>query len=311
MYKDQINKAEKQLILSIPSTIISLPYKQLSYCGKLIHGITFKLHEKDNCNSYSNKDIASMLNINVKAVSKSRKQLVLLGIEKKVGRKYSVAIDFKSSNKGDKRDIYIPYEVYNSNLSAGAKVLWGEYNSFSKGEHDYFAKRDTTCNKIGCSKTSISNWTKDLFNGGFLEDYYVKSGYCSNQKIVVTKKFKGEKQIVDPVVVKQEINPKILSVVPKEINKKVDFDEFDEMYYEDFYPYHELDYQGDFNSYIKRCVTWFESENIDVFYGLHHVKKLIKVSHVDHSNLSQAMIWLQVVIDYYDELEYQEMKNRE
>ena len=182
---------EKELPLfniKIPKGIIS--NKDLTDLEKLLLSIDYTLREgKEGYNSYFNTDIAKMLNVHHPQISTARKNLLKSGFYKKEGRKYTLTKHLDSFVGKDDRDLLLVPEVYQMKLDAGAKLLWAEYNSLSKTKGGYFAKREYTAEKLGCSKTSISNWTKKLREKELLELYEIKSGYGSKRRIVRTKTF--------------------------------------------------------------------------------------------------------------------------
>ena len=87
---------------------------------------------------------------------------------------------------GEKYTIIFNGEIYNhKDLSTGAKLLWGEYNSLSKGRREYFAKRSYTSKRLYSSVESITNWTKELEGCQLLKEYRHRRGYCSSQKVII------------------------------------------------------------------------------------------------------------------------------
>lgn len=184
---------KKQLNIMIPYQILSL--KELKLNSKLVYGFHFSLKDKMGYSEYTNIEIGRKLNIHQNIVCQSHKELVNRGFlqrDKKDKRRYTVTNKYEETQTrlDDKREILIRFEVYSSTkINTGSKLLWGEYNSFSKGEKKYFMARSKTALRLGVSKQSITEWTKKLCENGFLKEYYHKKGYCTSQRIVITKTF--------------------------------------------------------------------------------------------------------------------------
>ena len=64
----------------------------------------------------------------------------------------------------------------------------------SKTEKGHFQKRETTAKRFNVSTDGITNWTKELDKYGFLDEYTIKSGYHTKQKIVRTKDLKKDQE---------------------------------------------------------------------------------------------------------------------
>lgn len=154
-----------------------------------ILALDFTLSKKRGYNQLSNAQVGLLLHLHQNIVSYCRKNLVTLGYLKKEKSKFILTDKFKENTVFDLRDIILPYQVYNCKMNTGAKLLWGEYNSMKKGKKAYFACREYSANRLNCSVESISNWTKQLFEMGFLKHYEVISGYEKKIKIVMTKEF--------------------------------------------------------------------------------------------------------------------------
>lgn len=181
---------KKQLNILIPYQILSL--RDLTPSDKLIYGFHYCLKGKKGYLEYTNIEISKKLNIHFNKVGRSHKELVEKGFLNKEKRRFSINnkyMEIKTS-LNDKRDILLPFEVYSSNnILSGSKLLWGEYNSISKGEIKYFMRRSKTSLRIGVSEQSITNWTKELDDNGFLKMYNNIYGYNTTQRIVITKTF--------------------------------------------------------------------------------------------------------------------------
>lgn len=196
------NSKRKHFSLLIPSKILIDP--NLSLNEKLILGIDYTFQNKLGYNSMLNSEISDLLQLHPNIISKARKKLVKQGILIKEKRIYRTSNYDMFVEKGDSRDIVLPFWIYNDDqLSTGAKILWGEYNSLCMGYRPYFAGREFTARKLSCSVESISNWTRELNQHGFLKSYIVKSGFCTKQKQVVTCSFSK-----DGDVIKEAINTK-------------------------------------------------------------------------------------------------------
>ncbi len=173
------------ITIKIPSQILS--NTELTNNQKIILGLDYTLSLKKGFNKLTNIQISKMLNIHPNIVCKSRKSLVNQNYLKKEKTIYQLTDKYKSFKVKDKRQIILVDYIYtNKHLSTGSKLLWGEYNSFCRTNESYFGSREFTSVRLGCSKESISNWTKELLNEGLI-DYQLKSGYCTKQKVVVTK----------------------------------------------------------------------------------------------------------------------------
>lgn len=188
MFNNLLLKKKAQLILKIPSKILS--NNQLSLNEKLILGLDYTLSLKKGYNLLSSKQIGEKLQLHSNTVLLCRKNLLKKGYLTKDKRKYILTDKYEETPISDKREIYIPYEIYtNSKLNTGSKLLWGEYNSLSKGYKEYFAKRKFTADRLNVSEESITNWTKRLFENNLLKKYELRKGYCISQKRIITCEF--------------------------------------------------------------------------------------------------------------------------
>ncbi len=189
------NHKNKKYSLLIPSKILT-DYS-LSFNDKLILGFDFYFVDKMEHNRLLNTEISELLHLHKNIVSRSRKHLIEVGILRKQNRIYYLNDIDLFVEKGDARDVVIPYWIYNNkNLSTGSKLLWGEYNSISKGKKSYFASREFTANKLGCSVQSVSKWTKELDDNNLLKSYKVVAGYGTKQKRIVTCTFSKQGKIL-------------------------------------------------------------------------------------------------------------------
>ena len=191
------SRGNKHIILKIPATILS--NQDLSFNDKLIYGLDYAYHFKKGYNKLTNNKIAELLSLHRNIVSKSRNTLIKKGYLTKEKLVYELTdkhMTESSANKIDRREIFLPFEIYSHKyLSTGAKLLWGEYNSISKGIREYFAKRSYTSKRLNASVESITNWTKQLEQYQLLKKYGHRTGFCTNQKVIVTCEFKDGKKI--------------------------------------------------------------------------------------------------------------------
>jgi hypothetical protein len=201
--KKQLNK--RSFLIEVPYFVLSS--KRLNLNEKLILSLDYTLKGKLGFNSYSNKEIGKFLNIHYSSVQRARKHFEKLNIELKEGKRYSILEGiqddgeksnvksvFDLANNVSKRYIIIPPEVYNSPISPGAKLLYGEFNSLVRSNGRYFATRSYTANRMSCSKNSISNWTKELIKNDHIINYKILAGNCTKQRIVVTRNYQKLKR---------------------------------------------------------------------------------------------------------------------
>lgn len=187
-------KYKRQLNVRIPANILA--DTDLSFNEKLILGLHYSLDKKRGYVSMTNVGIGKTLNLHPNIVNYCHKNLIKKGFLQKEKRVYTLTdkLQHLPNLSNDNREILIPVEIYSSSLNTGAKLLWGEYNSISKGIKNYFAKREYTARRIGASEQSITNWTKELESNNFLSEYYHKSGYAVSQKIIVTCTFERKNE---------------------------------------------------------------------------------------------------------------------
>jgi len=175
----------RQLSLVLPSKILSKT--SLTLNDKIVIGFDFALLQKLGYNNYTNNHLSSFLNLHVNSISNSRKVLVEKGYLIKIGRKYQLTNKSLKILEGDNQRIYLPFEIYNlKTIKSGEKLLWGLYNSVSRGYKDYFAKRVTTANNMAMSVETVTKYTKCLDRVGLLKLYKHNFGYCSSQTVIVT-----------------------------------------------------------------------------------------------------------------------------
>lgn len=188
MCKSHLNSSAKQLTLILPSQILS--DTSLTSNEKIVIGFDFSLFRKRGYNSYRNNQISKQLNLHVNSISNCRIALVRKGFLNKSGRNYQLTERSIEILQRNNQIIHLPYEIYSiAKLGSGEKLLWGLYNSVSRGLHDYFAKRETTARNLGVSEKSITTYTQKLYQNGLLKLYKHNYGYCSSQTVIVTCDF--------------------------------------------------------------------------------------------------------------------------
>ncbi|PZD76769.1 replication/maintenance protein RepL [Mesonia sp. K7] len=174
-------------MIEIPSQILEL---EITNNEKIILGLIYKLNHIGGAVSMSNKRIAKYLSLSENTVSKTLKSLLYLTFIEKQTKGYILSEEvLEAIDSSNERAIIIPFEVFHSDLPSGAKLLWGEYNSLSKGERVYFASRKYITERLRISPSSISNYTTLLYDNQFLEKNELFSGYKFKKRVVITKKF--------------------------------------------------------------------------------------------------------------------------
>lgn len=185
MCKLQSKTNGRQLSLVLPLKILS--ETSLTFNDKILLGFDFALSSKLGYNNYTNNRLSSFLNLHINSISNSRKALVENGYLFKDGRKYHLSEKSLKILEGDNQTIYLPFETYNlKTIKSGEKLLWGMYNSVSRGFKDYFAKRVTTANNMAMSVETVTKYTKCLYQAGLLKLYKHNYGYFSSQTVIVT-----------------------------------------------------------------------------------------------------------------------------
>lgn len=192
----------KKLNIKVPPAILT--NRELSITEKLILALDYSFSLKNGFNILTHIDVAELLQLHKNTVQKSRKRLIENGYlvkDTEDKRKFILTDKLKDveiplvNGKKDNRTIIIPFDIYNHpDLQEGSKLLWGEYSSMSKTEKGHFQKRETTAKRFNVSTDSITNWTKELDKYGFLDEYTIKSGYHTKQKIVRTKDLKKDQE---------------------------------------------------------------------------------------------------------------------
>lgn len=192
----------KKLNIKVPPAILT--NRELSITEKLILALDYSFSLKNGFNILTHIDVAELLQLHKNTVQKSRKRLIENGYlvkDTEDKRKFILTDKLKDveiplvNGKKDNRTIIIPFDIYNHpDLQEGSKLLWGEYSSMSKTEKGHFQKRETTAKRLNVSTDSVTNWTKELDKYGFLDEYTIKSGYHTKQKIVRTKDLKKDQE---------------------------------------------------------------------------------------------------------------------
>lgn len=180
----------RQLIIRTPATILS--HTELSFNQKLLLGLDYTLSKKLGYNKMTNKKVGEMLNLHPNIVCYCRRHLVKTGFLEKRGREHYLTKKHEELEVDDRREVILPHQVYKSKIPTGAKLLWGEYNSISKGKREYFASREYTAKRLNCSVESVSSWTNNLSKGKFLKFYNLCRTKNNIQKIVITEDFQIE-----------------------------------------------------------------------------------------------------------------------
>ncbi len=229
-------KFNKRLSIKVSSKILT--NRELSDNEKLILSLDYTFDLKKGYTIYTNVDIGKLLSLHPNIVGLCRKSLIKKGylvndIENKQIHRLTnklKSVEFliidEKKNKKYITECVLPFEIYNHReLTTGAKLLWGEYNTLSKSPDGYVKKRATTAKIMNVSVGSISNWTKQLLIQQFLSEYEVKSEYRTKQKVVRTIEFSREienpideiGEIIDVGIRRMEQTK--LNIVPKLTSK--------------------------------------------------------------------------------------------
>ncbi|MEC3876026.1 hypothetical protein [Chryseobacterium salviniae] len=190
-----IEGISNKLTIEIPFEILSS--SELSLNEKLLLGLDFSLRSKLGFNQLTNKDVGKLFKLHPNIIGDCRKNFVEKGYLMKEGRKYFLTDYYKTAEESeeiqenkDQRNIKLPFEIYtNKVLKTGEKLLWGEYNSISKGVKEYFASREYTANRLNVSVESVTNSTKSLNEKGLFKKYEIVTGYYTHQRKIITCRF--------------------------------------------------------------------------------------------------------------------------
>lgn len=176
----------KRFNILIPSEVLEL---EITSNEKIVLGLIYSLNNIGGITTMSNKRIAEYLCLSENTVSTTLKNLREHTFIEKQQKGYVLSEEVRLAvNSSGQRAILLPFEVFHSKLSSGAKLLWGEYNSFSI----YYASREYVSKRLKIGVSSISNYTTLLYDNQFLVEKEIVSGYKFKKRGVVTKKFDRE-----------------------------------------------------------------------------------------------------------------------
>jgi Mn-dependent DtxR family transcriptional regulator len=179
---EEIDNKKREINITVPPEIYT--NKELSISEKLLLALDYSYNSKKGYTQLSNKWVGKLLNLHQNTISKNRKSLIEKGYLEKDptdNRKYILISEKLKTvklplikGKTDKRKLILPFEIYNHpNLTEGAKLFWGDVNSFSENKDGYFQQRITAKLRFNVSKDTITNWTKEL-RGASLVEYQIK-----------------------------------------------------------------------------------------------------------------------------------------
>ncbi len=174
-------------ILLPPETLSS---QKLSFNEKLLLGLYHTHQNKLGFTAMTNKDIGDLFSLHTNIVGYCRKSLLEQGYITIEKRKVYIAEKIVEDpiELIDNRAILIPKQIYQAKIPTGAKLLWGEYNSFSMSKKPYFATREYTAKRLNASMESITQWTKLLEGQHFLTQNYI-IGYGKYERQITTCRF--------------------------------------------------------------------------------------------------------------------------
>jgi len=177
----------KHFNILISSEILKL---KITTNEKIVLGFICSLNNIGKITTMNNKRIAEYLCLSENTISTTLMSLQQLTFIEKQLKGYVLSEEAQQSiDSSVERSILLPFEVFHSQLPSGAKLLWGEYNSLSKGEKAYFASRKYIRERLRISESSISNYTTLLYDNQFLITNELFSGYKFKKRAVITKKF--------------------------------------------------------------------------------------------------------------------------
>lgn len=181
----------KHFDILIPSEILEL---KITTNEKIVLGFIYSLNNIGGVTAMSNKRIAEYLCLSENTISTTLKSLQQLDFIVKQQKGFVLSLEVQQSVYSSKeRRVLLPFEVFHSKLPSGAKLLWGEYNSLSKGEKAYFGSRKYVSERLRISESSISNYTTLLYDNQFLVKNELFSSYKFKKRSVITKKFDRER----------------------------------------------------------------------------------------------------------------------
>lgn len=201
-------KINRQTNIKIPSAILIISTKELNFNDKLIYGLHYSYSLKGKITHLTNKEIGAILNIKENTVQNSRKKMCELGylvrlkkgqltiVEEKLTQLEEEQQSKSTKAERDLRAILLPFEIYNSDLVGGAKLLWGEFNTFRETKDGYKSMREYTSKRLSSSESSISNWTTLLNDKGFLDSYNYNRSHNGSQRTIRTKHFERDSDTI-------------------------------------------------------------------------------------------------------------------
>jgi DNA-binding Lrp family transcriptional regulator len=180
---EEKNSEKREISIIVPPEIYT--NIELSISEKLLLALDYSYNNKKGYTKLSNKWIGKLLNQHQNTVGKNRKLLIEKGyLEKDTTdkRKYTLLTEKLNTvelplikGKTDRRKLILPFEIYNHPiLTDGAKLFWGDVNSFSENENGYYQQRKTAKIRFNVSEDSISNWTKELRTNGLIKEYKIE-----------------------------------------------------------------------------------------------------------------------------------------
>src|SRR5690606_11564889 len=182
----------KNYNLLIPAPILEM---DLSFNSKIVLGLIYTSVKKIGEMKMTNKRIAKYLCLSENTVSTTMNNLKELTLIEKRDKGYILSDEVVETIESRKeRAILLPFEISHSKLPAAAKILWGEYNSLSKGVKPYNKTNVLISKRLNIGKSTITVFTKRLYQADFLTKYEVFSDYEFKERIVITKIFKRSKK---------------------------------------------------------------------------------------------------------------------
>src|SRR5690606_31519425 len=143
----------KNFNILIPTAILEM---DLTPNLKIVLGFIYSVCEKRGYVNMTNKRISRYLCLTENTISTTMKELRQLTFIQKTDKGDVLSSEVQQTIQQRKdRTILIPFEVFNSKLPPGAKILWGEYNSLSKGKKPYYASREYTSKRLNMNKSRI------------------------------------------------------------------------------------------------------------------------------------------------------------
>jgi Mn-dependent DtxR family transcriptional regulator len=157
---------------------------------------------------FSNKWLADNLGSRPNTIGDKKRSLINKGYIKQVSSKeieltdklYTAGADSK-----DKRDFMLPKEVYQLNITHGAKLLWSIQNSNSEGKKWSSVNYGLLASNLDCGEKSIGRWHKTLEENGLIESKLKRIEVNKTAKLVNTLSF-VQKRIKKPNLTLNEID---------------------------------------------------------------------------------------------------------